>query len=66
MKKTVGVILREWEANYKNLPLYGVGRSMIKFLRKYDINLICIPIVFEDDNEISKVKEIIDLCDGIR
>ncbi len=64
--KTIGIILREWNATYKNRPLYAVGRDVIKYLRKYkDINLICIPINFEGENEFERVKTVVDLCNGI-
>lgn len=64
MKKTIGIILREC-ISYKDTPLYGFKRELIPFLRKYDINIISIPVMFENDNEFDKIKEIIDFCDGI-
>lgn len=63
--KTVGIILREWRADYKQYPLYAVKTDLIKFLRKYNINIITIPIMFENKNEFEKIKEVINLCDGI-
>ncbi len=38
---------------------------MIQFLKKYNINIIGIPIIFGNENEFDKIKETIDLCDGI-
>lgn len=63
--KTVGIILREWDDPLNNIPLYGVRRDLILFLRKYNINIIAIPIVFENINEFEKIKEIMGYCDGI-
>lgn len=65
MKKTIGIISREYVSDYKKSPLYGCKRELIQFLKKYDINIISIPIVFENSNEFDKIKEIIDFCDGI-
>lgn len=65
MMKTIGVILRQWKANYKEYPLYAVKTDLITFLRKYEVNVIAIPIVFENGDEFEKIKETIDLCDGI-
>ncbi len=65
MKKTIGIILRENVSNYKDIPLYACRREIVQFLKKYDINIIAIPIIFNDDNEFDRIKEIIDFCDGI-
>lgn len=65
MKKTIGVIARESISEYKQVPLYGIRRDVIQFLKKYDINVIMIPILFDSKEEFSKIKEIIDFCDGI-
>jgi len=63
--KTVGIILREWRADVRHIPLYGIRTDLIDFLRKYNVNVITIPIVFKAEGEFEKVKEIIDYCDGI-
>ncbi len=63
--KTVGIILRDWKADVKKIPFYGIRTDLIEFLRKYDINVIGVPIAFDRKNEFNKVKEIIDFCDGI-
>lgn len=65
MKKTVGIILRENTSYYNEVPLYGFRREIIPFLRKYNINVIGIPVMFENDKEFGNIKEIIDFCDGI-
>lgn len=65
MKKTIGIILRENTSDYKDIPLYACRREVVEFLKRYDINIIAIPIVFRDDNEFDRVKEILDFCDGI-
>lgn len=65
MKKTIGIIAREYIADYKEIELYGCKREIIKYLRKYDVNIITIPILFENENEFERIKEILDFCDGI-
>lgn len=65
MKKTVGIILRENISDYKDAPLYACKRDLVQFLKKYDINVIGIPIEYERNQEFNKIKEIIDFCDGI-
>ncbi|MCI8759526.1 MAG: C26 family cysteine hydrolase domain-containing family [Clostridia bacterium] len=65
MKKTIGVIARENVSEYKQVPLYGIRRDVIQILKKYDVNVIMIPILFDSEEEFSKIKEIIDFCDGI-
>lgn len=65
MKKTIGIILRENTSEYKGIPLYSCRREVVQFLKKYDINIIGIPIVFDNNDEFEKIKEIIDFCDGI-
>ncbi len=65
--KKVGIILREWESSYKNYPLYGFKTDLMETLRKYNVNILAIPILFENDikMEFKSIKEVIDLCDGI-
>jgi len=65
MNKTIGILTREYTSDYKDVPLYGVRRDVAQYLKKYDINIIMIPIMKENKNEFQKVKEIIDFCDGI-
>lgn len=65
MKKTIGVIARENVSEYKQVPLYGIRRDVIQILKKYDVNVIMLPILFDSEEEFSKIKEIIDFCDGI-
>ena len=66
--KTIGIILRAFNATYKDTPLYGITTEITKYLRQYDVNVIAIPIIFEAEDkefEFEKVKNIIDMCDGI-
>lgn len=64
--KTVGIMLREFNANYRNIGLYGIGREILKMLRQYNVNVICIPVMFEnEEEELKKVKATIDMCQGI-
>lgn len=65
MKKTIGIILRENISDYNQISLYACRRDLVQFLKKYDINIIGIPIIFGDENEFARIKEIIDFCDGI-
>lgn len=65
MKKTIGIILRENISEYKEIPLYACRREVVQFLKKYDINIVGIPILFGDENEFGRIKEIIDFCDGV-
>lgn len=67
MKKTIGIISREYIADYqyKEVKLYGFRKDLVPYLRKYNVNVISIPVVFENENEFEKVKEIVDFCDGI-
>lgn len=64
--KTIGIILREFNASYKNVKLYGIRCDLIEYLRNYNVNVISIAVIFDDtDNEFEKVKSVIDMCDGI-
>lgn len=64
--KTIGIILREFNANYKNIELFGIRTEIVEYLRMYDVNVIAIPVIFSNENnELEKVKNIIDMCDGI-
>lgn len=65
MRKTVGIILRENISDYREVPLYACRRDLVQFLKKYDINVIGIPIVFGDESEFNRIKETLDFCDGI-
>ncbi len=65
MKKTIGIIAREYIADYKEIELYGCKRELIQYLRKYDVNIITIPILFEKKDEFTSVKNVLDFCDGI-
>lgn len=63
--KTIGIILREFKSNFRDLQLYGLKQDLIKFLSKYEVNVICIPINFNYDNELERIRNILDFCDGI-
>ena len=63
--KVVGIILREFKAEYRKLQLYGIREDLVSFLSKYDVSIICIPVQFNKSNEIERVKKVIDICDGI-
>ncbi|MBQ4583482.1 MAG: gamma-glutamyl-gamma-aminobutyrate hydrolase family protein [Bacilli bacterium] len=59
MKKRVGVILRTEKIN--DVLKHYVRNSMLEKLTKYDIEIICIPII----NNLENIYSIIDTCDGI-
>ncbi len=64
--KTIGIILRSFKSSFREIPLYGIRDDLIKFLIKYnDINIICIPVFFENENELERIKNTLNLCDGI-
>lgn len=65
MKKTIGIIAKEYTSDYKDIPLYGVRRDIVQYLKRYDVNIIMIPIMFSEKEQFQQVKEIIDFCDGI-
>lgn len=66
MKKTIGIIAKEYTSDYKDIPLYGVRRDVVQYLKiYYDVNIIMIPITYSDGEEFSQIKEIVDFCDGI-
>lgn len=65
MKKTIGIILRENVSDYRAIPLYACRRDLVQFLKKYNVNIIGIPIIFGDDEEFDRIKEILNFCDGI-
>lgn len=65
--KRVGIILNQWTSNYRDYPLYGFKTDLMQILRKYDVNILSIPVLFENtlDIEFNAIKDVIDLCDGI-
>lgn len=60
--KTIGIILRDYETKNSG-KVYGVGNSLIKKLKKYNVSVMCIPFDFEDSKNIDTT--LIDKCDGI-
>ena len=63
--KTIGIILREWTSGYREIPLYAVRRDVIIYLNKYDVNLVTISLIFDNNESFNKAKNIINICDGI-
>jgi putative glutamine amidotransferase len=61
--KSIGIILRDYQS-LSNNSLYGIRTDLIKYLNNYEIDIICLPIIFEN-NDFSRVEEGIKLCDGI-
>lgn len=65
--KIVGIVLRQFVANFREIPLYGIRDDIIRFLTKYNVDIVCIPIDFKNDrkNEIERLKGVLNICDGI-
>ena len=58
MKKTIGIILRERfisSSKEEEIPVYAFRKDLLPFLRKYDINVISIPVMFENTNEFNQI-----------
>ena len=51
--KTIGIILRSYETKDS------------KYLRKYNISIMCIPFDFLNSDNLNINKNLIKLCDGI-
>lgn len=64
--KRVGIILRDYISK-NNSDLLGVREDLIYYLRKYPVEVICIPIIFEDNeyDELERVERLIKTCNGI-
>ncbi len=64
--KRVGVILRD-NQSISNVSILSIRTDLLKFLRNYDIQVICIPILFSNDvqDEFKRVLGLINACDGI-
>lgn len=60
--KIIGIILRDYETKNSG-KVYGVGSSLVKKLKKYNISIMCIPFDFDDNKNIDTT--LIDKCDGI-
>ena len=48
--KQIGIILNQWKSNYRDYPIYGFKTDLMQMLRKYDVNILSIPILFENDD----------------
>lgn len=57
--KNIGIIIRNFKEN--NKKYIGVREDIFNKFYNYDVNIIGIPI----DNDFNKIKNIVDLCDGI-
>ena len=43
--KQIGIILNQWKSNYRDYPIYGFKTDLMQMLRKYDVNILSIPIL---------------------
>ena len=62
--KTIGIILRNYKTNESN-TIYGIRDYLIKYLRKYNVSVMCIPFDFLNSDDLNINKPLIKLCDGI-
>lgn len=64
--KKIGIILRDYKS-LSNNDLYGLRSDLIDYLRKYPVQVICIPICFKNNEyeEMERVIKLIDECNGI-
>ena len=65
--KKIGILLRDFESASGN-KMYGFRSDLLAFLRKYkEIEVITIPIDFKNNeyDELERVEEVINSCNGI-
>lgn len=64
--KRIGILLRDYTSLSHN-KILGLRDDLIAFLRKYPVEVICIPVCFKNNEyeELERVKKTIRLCDGI-
>lgn len=64
--KRVGILLRDYTSK-SGSALLGVREDLIEYLRNYSVQVICIPVVFQNNEyeELDRVVELIKMCDGI-
>ncbi len=64
--KKIGIILRDYKSASNN-DLLALRSDLIEYLRNFQVQIICIPIVFENnlDEELEMTIKIINECDGI-
>lgn len=64
--KRVGIILRDYISK-SGSALLGVREDLIEYLRNYSVEIICIPIAFQNNEyeELERTIGLIKICDGI-
>ena len=64
--KRVGVVLREYKSR-SDKDLLAIRSDVLTYLRKYEVEVICIPIAFHanQNKEFKRVLNLINTCDGI-
>ncbi len=64
--KKVGIILRDYKSASNN-DLLAFRSDLLTFLRKYEVDVICIPIDFNNNEyeELERVESLIKDCNGI-
>lgn len=64
--KRVGIILRDYTSR-SGSTLLGVREDLIGYLRNYSVEVLCIPILFNENeyDEFERVVKLINTCNGI-
>ncbi len=64
--KRVGVLLKEYKSS-SDKDLLAIRSDVLTYLRNYDIEIICIPIAYNENlnKELNRVLNLINTCDGI-
>ncbi len=63
----IGIILRDYLSQTGN-NLYGIRTDLISYLRKYNVEVIGIPVILDsmdDDEEFRRVEEALKECRGV-
>lgn len=64
--KKVGIFLRKYESLSHN-QLLAIRKDLFTYLRNYNIEIVCIPVLFETDEnkEFNRVEELLNECRGV-
>ncbi len=64
--KRVGIFLRDYKSSSNN-NLLAIRKDLIEYLNKYILEIICIPISYENNEyeELEKIVKLIQTCNGI-
>lgn len=62
--KTIGIVLKNYKTN-ESSTIYGIRDYLIKYLRKYNVFVMCNPFNFLNSYDLDINKPLIKSCDGI-